>query len=162
MTTFANWRSRVVVSHVRAARSCAALVVVAFSLACGGGKDSPTSPSGVAGSYVLSKVDGSSLPVTVVVDPASSTQAKVTGGTIQLGTDSRYNARIDFVLIQGANQAPTFLLASGKYSASGSNYTFTSDNPALSGFTGTLDGGTLTLSYSLAGTTTDQLTFVKQ
>lgn len=128
-------------------------------VACGG--DKATGPEPVTGSYTLRTVNGATLPATYYQDAVEKDQ--LFAGTIALAADHSWTGSLSVdattipggqVLFHGA------IPVSGTYALNASSITIT-DPHGLS-FTGTVSGGTMTLStIDLDGVQTTALVFSK-
>lgn len=112
-------------------------------VACGG--DKATGPDPVTGNYTLKTVNGAALPATFYQDDVEKDQ--FFAGTISLLADHSFNGSlsVDATALPGGQSlfhGP--IPVSGTYSLNGSAITIT-DPKGLS-LTGTVSGGTLTLS----------------
>ena len=112
-------------------------------VACGG--DKATGPDPVTGSYTLRTVNGGALPQTFYQDDVEKDQ--LFAGTISLAADHSWTGSlsVDATAIPGGQvlfHAP--IPVSGTYALNASSITIT-DPHGLS-FSGTVSGGTMTLS----------------
>ena len=112
-------------------------------VACGG--DKATGPDPVTGSYTLRTVNGGTLPQTFYQDDIEKDQ--LFAGTISLAADHSWTGSlsVDATAVPGGQvlfHAP--IPVSGTYSLNGSAITIT--DPHGLAFTGTVSGGTMTLS----------------
>lgn len=129
---------------------------MAAAVAC---SSSSTSPSAsIAGTYVLSSVNGESLPA--IVTNAGDTAVVVTD-TLALNSSNGYTRHAVDTLRSGGN-APTLYshVSSGTYARSGTSITFT-DGVTDSSATGTIANNAITISsvengFSVTGVFTKQ------
>ncbi len=98
---------------------------------------------GVSGTYNLKTVNGKSLPA-VIVEVTGAYKLEITAGSVTLNEDNTFSASITFRETEGTTVTTQTETDSGTYSVSGSTITFTSPGTG-SAFTGTLSGGTLTV-----------------
>ena len=136
------------------------LAAVAMLLvACGG--DKATGPDPITGSYSLRTVNGATLPATFYLDNVEKDQ--LFAGTIALAADHSWTGSLSVdatAIPSGASLFHGPIPVSGTYSLSAGSITIT-DPHGLS-FTGTVSGGTMTLStIDLDGVQTTALVFSK-
>ncbi|HVF38464.1 MAG TPA: hypothetical protein VM939_01100 [Gemmatimonadaceae bacterium] len=132
-------------------RRSAMLLFVATSMltvlsACSGG-DGNTGPEETAvGTYLLTSVNGSTLPVTIF--QTNEGRIEVTSGEMVLRSDGTYRERVGIrILLNGGPTEIDEAVENGTYSVVGTQITFnvpaTVDDPAFS-YTGAVSGDVLT------------------
>jgi hypothetical protein len=101
------------------------ILLLTLALAIGGcSADRLVSPDrDVAGSYTLRQVEGSSLPSTVSNDGASSVE--ITGGSLDLDSDSSWLGRTNFRITTPGNVAHETQVGTGRWSQVGDSLHFT-------------------------------------
>ena len=130
-------------------------------VACGGDKATGPKPDPVIGSYTLRTVNGATLPATFYQDEIEKDQ--LFAGTITLAADHSWTGSlsVDATAIPGGQvlfHAP--IPVSGTYSLNANAITIT--DPHGLAFTGTVSGGTMTLSTTdLDGVKQTSLVFSK-
>lgn len=126
----------------------AALVVPALLSGCG--DDGPTTPS-VVGTYTLQQVNGSNVPGVLFED--ADLRLEIIGGSLTLTAAKSYSEPITFRFTDKAtgDSQTGSETDTGTYSVSGSTIAFTSSDPDVGRYSGTVSGGTIT--YSLEGFT---------
>jgi hypothetical protein len=137
------------------------LAAVAMLLvACGG--DKATGPNGVTGNYTLRTVNGASLPATFYQDDVEKDQ--LFDGNISLSADNSWTGSLSVdakAIPSGVSLFHGPVPVSGTYSLTASSITVTDGVHGLS-FTGTVSGGTMTLStIDLDGVQMTALVFSK-
>jgi len=121
--------------------------LLAFAVACGG--DKATGPgASVTGNYLLSSVNGISVPAVVLQN--SIEKDELTAGNINLNSDKTWSGSLSARSTQLATGLTSTISvpANGTYTTSGSAITLT-DASDGSKLTGSLVGGTLSLSADL-------------
>lgn len=130
------------------------LVGLAIGLvACGGGHDAtaPVDPSAaIAGSYTLTKVNGSTLPAIYFQNSAGT--ITTTGGSLTLRPDHSYIQSVSLTATYtGGSPQPQTVNENGTFAVTGSQITFTvpasAGGSALS-YTGAVSGGIVSYTYS--------------
>ena len=128
-------------------------------VACGG--DKATGPESVAGSYALRTVNGATLPATYFQNEIERDQ--FFAGTITLAADHSWTGSLSVdrtALSSGTVVLHAAIPVSGTYSLNGSSITLT--DPHELSLTGTVSGGTMTLStIDFDGVQTTALVFSK-
>ncbi len=106
---------------------------------------SSTSPSAsIAGTYVLSSVNGQSLPA--IVTKAGDDTAVVVTDTLELSASNTYTRHaVDTLRSQGSGPTPYSHVSNGTYARSGSSITLT-DAATDSSATGTIANNAITIS----------------
>ena len=77
-------------------RRLASILFILVAAGCGG--DKSTAPKRLEGTYTLRALGGSSLPVTVIDDPANSFKGEIVGGSITLNSGGTFSAPWSFRL----------------------------------------------------------------
>ncbi|GBD33206.1 hypothetical protein HRbin33_02187 [bacterium HR33] len=98
---------------------------------------------GHTGTYVLKTVNGKPLPA-VILEIIGTYKAEITAGSVTLNEDNTFSASITFRETEGSTVRTQTETDSGTYTISGNTITFTSPGTGPA-FTGTLSGGTLTV-----------------
>lgn len=98
---------------------------------------------GHTGTYTLKTVNGKSLPA-VLIEVTGSYKLEITGGSVTLNEDNTFSGSISFRETEGTTITTSTERDQGTYSKSGNLITFNSPGTGSS-FTGTLSGGTLTV-----------------
>jgi hypothetical protein len=98
---------------------------------------------GHTGTYVLKTVNGKSLPA-AIIEIVGTYKLEITAGSVTLNEDKTFSASITFRETEGTTVRTQTETDSGTYTISGNTITFSSQGSG-SAVTGTLSGGTLTV-----------------
>jgi hypothetical protein len=132
-------------------------------MACGGGKDAPTSPSSanVAGTYALLEIDQASLPVEIFNGRASDATTgkvydefivRIKDGALELDANGRYRTRFGYTLTLDGVPEDRTLTAQGTYEVKGKEIILTHENGVDKGG-GSIEGGQITMEMTLVRNT---------
>lgn len=128
----------------------AALALVILTLgACDGGGIS--TGVDVSGTYTLRTVNGDLLPATLFED--SEVRYEIVGGELRLMADGTYQTPITYRFTDrfSGDAEMDVAVETGTYRARDGDITFTSDDPQVGTYVGTITGSTIT--YTTSGTT---------
>ena len=125
------------------------LLIPALALlgACGdktGGAADVTDPSsGIAGTYTLQTVNGTSLPF--VTFQLGNDKVEVTAGSAQLNSDNTYSYSITLTDTTAGTVTTTIDTGTGTYTVTGTTIQFSDPGDGSGAFTGSISGNTITV-----------------
>lgn len=121
-------------------------VAVITTVACG--SDSSTGPAetSIAGTYALKTVNSTPLPYTMPDDGSGSGTIVILADSYTLAADGTYTGVTRVRLTSGGTSNDTDVPNSGKYVRSGNSVTLTDSSDPTDKVTGSIGGGTLTIS----------------
>ena len=123
-----------------AMRKCAVVSLFFVLAACG----SSTEPEPIWGTYDLQSVAGQPLPSVLTQEGTSSIEASA--GQMWLNSDMTFSQSLTFRYTSSVGAVTTATETdTGTFTVSGSTLTFTSSDPGLDPYTGSLVGNTLTI-----------------
>jgi hypothetical protein len=155
---FLNYRSRIMRSR-RIVAHC--VLLAAMTVACGASTAAEPVPpaSAWAGTYSMVAINGQALPFTLVEYPQGG-RSEVATGTMTLNPDLTFAEAVGVRLVVTNVSNTNTHRQSGKITVDGASVRFTPSSGGSGAFTGAIRGDTLT--YTLTGTTTMTVTWLKQ
>ena len=118
----------------------ASIAAVALA-ACGG--DSTAPPASIAGTYVLQTVNSAPLPFTVIA--TTDYKFEILSDSYQIRDDGTYSGTSQFRETLNGTATVETDNSTGTYTRAGSSITLTDSVDPTDKFTGTVDGGTFTV-----------------
>ena len=129
--------------RTRRANRLVSVLGICLSLAACGSDDGTGTDGGIAGTYVLTTVNGASLPFTCFFDAVAIMGLDITAGSLALTEAGQFGGSLTTRETVGANITTENETLSGTYTQSGNTIQF---SDATSGsFTGTLSGNSITI-----------------
>jgi hypothetical protein len=118
--------------------------ILLLFVAAGCGSDNSTSPKRLEGTYTISTINGSNLPVVVYDDPTNAQRGEITGGSITLSANGTFSAPWSFRLTDNGAVSSTGETCTGTFTRTGNHIVMDEvDNGGFCGgqYDGDWDGG---------------------